>query len=218
MRYQNLTRRAVYLIAALALVAMALVPAAPAAALELGFDVRFTGVIQTVGSDTQAWVIGGQTLTTDGSTVVMKLADPVAPGLWADVAAKKQADGTLLARQITVRQEQVRLRGVVDSRPETNVGDWVIAGITVKGTEDTKTSARSGEIAAGKWVEAVMTEDGGVLTARQIYAIGEQDAVTISGEIQEINDAYWVVSSIKLNINPDGDGQGRLSRASRWSA
>lgn len=203
MQTRTFTRNAVYVIAALALVAMALVPAAPAAALELGFDVRFTGVIQTVGADSQAWVIGGQTLATDSSTVVMKLTEPVVPGLWADVAAKKQTDGSLLAKQITVRQEQARLRGVLTSRPEGTAGDWVIAGVTVKATEDTKTSNRGGELAVGKWVEAVMTEDGGVLTAKQIMGVGEQDAVLVSGEIQEITDTYWKISSIKLNIKPE---------------
>jgi hypothetical protein len=193
-------RGALYVVAVIALVAMALVPAASAATVDLGFDVRFTGVIQTVGTDSTAWVIGGQTLATDSSTTVMKLTEPVAPGLWADVAAKKQDDGTLLARQITVRQEQARLRGILTSRPEGTAGDWVIAGVTVKATEDTKTSTRGGELAVGKWVEAVMTEEGGVLTAKQIFAIGEQDAVTVSGEIQEVAETYWVVSSIKLMI------------------
>lgn len=203
MQTRTLMRNAVYVIAALALVAMALIPAAPAAALDLGFDVRFTGVIQTVGTDTAAWVIGSQTLATDSSTVVIKLTEPVVPGLWADVVAKKQDDGTLLARQITVRQEQARLRGILTSRPEGTAGDWVIAGVTVKATEDTKTSTRGGELAVGKWVEAVMTEEGGVLTAKQIMGIGDQDAVTVSGEIQEIADTYWVVSSIKLMIKGD---------------
>jgi hypothetical protein len=200
-------RGMLYVVAVMALVAMALVPAAPAAAVELGFDVRFTGVIQTVGTDTEAWVIGGQTLATNSSTTVMKLTEPVVPGLWADVAAKKQDDGTLLARQITVRQEQVRLRGILTSRPEGTAGDWVIAGVTVKATEDTKTSTRGGELAVGKWVEAVMTEEAGVLTAKQIFAIGEQDAVTVSGEIQEVADTYWVISSIKLMIKSESSAE-----------
>ena len=211
MRTNTLKRSAVYVIAVLALVAMALVPATTVAAVEVGFDVRFTGVIQTVGSDTEAWVIGGQTLATDSDTQVIKLTEPVVPGLWADVAAKKQADGSLLARQITVRQEQVRLRGVLTSRPEGTAGDWVIAGITVKATEDTKTSNRAGELEVGKWVEAVMTEEAGVLTAKQILGVGEQDAVMVSGEIQEITDAYWVVSSITLNIKAEGDEKTLIS-------
>lgn len=200
---KRLTRSAFVLIAVLALAGMVLAPAAPVAAVDLGFDVRFTGVIETVGTGTEAWVIGGQTLATDSTTQVIKLVEPAA-GMWADVAAKKQDDGTLLAKQITVRKEQVRLRGVLSAKPtEGNVGEWVIAGITVNVTADTKISARSGEVAVGKWVEAVMTEDGGVLTAQQILPISDQDAVIVSGEIQEIADTYWVVSGIKLNLEAE---------------
>lgn len=201
---KTLSRTIMIAIAVVALAAMVLAPAAPAAALEVGFDVRFTGVIETVGSDTQAWVIGGQTLTTDATTSIISFVQPVTPGMWADVAAKKLTDGSLLARQITVRKEQVRLRGILSAKPAEGIaGDWVIAGITVKATADTKVSSRTGEIAVGKWVEAVMTEDAGVLTAQQILAIGDQDAVTVSGEIQEIADTFWVISSIKLNIKPE---------------
>ena len=211
MQYKLLTRKVAYMIAALALVAMALVPAAPIAAAELDFDVRFTGVIQTVGSDSAAWVIGGQTLATDSATVVIKVVEPVAPGLWADVAAQKLDDGSLLARQITVRKEQARLRGILTSKPEGDTGEWIIAGVPVQVTEDTKTSTRSGEVAVGEWVEAVMTEEGGVLTATQIHGIGDQDAVIVSGEIQEATDAYWVISSIKVLIDTEGDDQTFIS-------
>ncbi len=201
---RKFSRTVMIAVAVFALAAMILAPAAPAAALELGFDVRFTGVVETVGTDTQPWVIGGQTLTTDATTVVIRFVEPVTPGLWADVAAKKLADGSLQARQITVRKEQVRLRGILSAKPaEGTAGDWVIAGVTVKATADTKVSSRTGDIAVGKWVEAVMTEDAGVLTAQQILAIGDQDAVTVSGEIQEVADTYWVISSIKLNIKPE---------------
>ncbi len=209
---KTLSRTLMLVVTVLALAVMVLAPAAPANALELGFDIRYTGAIQTVGTDTQAWVIGGQTLATDASTLIVKLVEPVTPGLWADVAAKKLADGSLLAKQITVRKEQVRLRGLLATKPaEGNVGDWVIAGITVKVTADTRISARSGDVAVGKWVEAIMTEDAGVLTAQQIIAIGDQDAVAVSGEIQEIADTYWVLSGIKLMIQPEGDAKTLIS-------
>jgi hypothetical protein len=209
MKPKTLRCTAIYVFAVIALAALALVPASPAAAVDLGFDVRFTGVIKTVGSGTVAWVIGGQTLATDETTLVVKSVEPVTSGLWADVAAKKLADGKLLARQITVRREQVRLRGVLTSKPQGNVGDWEIAGVVVKVTADTKIGSRSGEVATGKWVEAVMTEGGGVLTAIQILAVGDQDAVTVSGEIQQVKDDYWLVSGIKLLVQT-GEDTGTL--------
>jgi hypothetical protein len=140
------------------------------------------------------------------------LVETVEAGQWADVAAKKQSDGSLLAKQITVRKEQVRLRGVLESMPAEGVeGQWLIAGVPVEATADTKVSDRSGELAVGNWVEAVMTEDEGVLTARQIMAIGDQDAVIVSGEIQEVTDEYWVISSIQLLIDAEGDDATLIS-------
>jgi hypothetical protein len=72
-------------------------------------------------------------------------------------------------------------------------------------------SDRAGALVVGNWVEAVMTEDGGVLTAQQIFGIGEQDAVVVSGEIQEVTDEYWVISSIQLLIDAEGDDQTLIS-------
>lgn len=207
---RSVSRIAVVVVALFALVAMALVPAAPVEAVDVGFDVRFTGVVQTVGSDTEPWVIGGQTVMTDEDTTMIKLVEPTV-GVWADVAAKKNADGTLDAVQITVRQELARLRGVLMSKPAETEGEWVVAGVTIMATADTKISSRSSEIAVGKWVEVVMTEDKGVLTARTIAGIGEQDAVIVNGEIQEVTDAYWVISSIKVYIQPDGEGKTVIS-------
>lgn len=209
---KKLSRSVMVVVTVLALATMLLAPAA-AGAVELGFDVRFNGVVETVGTETDAWVIGGQTLTTDENTVLIKLVEPVEAGLWAEVAAKKQSDGSLLAKQITVRKEQVRLRGVLSEKPEGDVGAWVIAGVTVQVTEETQFSSRSGEIAVGKWVQAVMTEDGGVLTAFNIVGIGDQDAVTVSGEIQEVTDEYWVVSGITLWIETEVEPMTLISGA-----
>jgi len=197
------TLRALLVLALVALLGSAAVLPAAAGA-ELGFDVRFSGVIATVGATGEDWVIGGQTVATDANTNVVLTVSPATPGLWADVAAVKQADGSLLAKQIVVRPEQARLRGIVTTIPEGKVGDWVIAGVTVKVTADTKISDRSGAVAVDKWVEAVMTEDAGVLTATHIIGVGAQDGVMVSGEIQEyVANEYVVLSSIKLALNSD---------------
>lgn len=205
----------------IALGAVALVPATPVlAGVELGFDVRFTGVITTVGGTGAAWVIGGQTVATDANTNVLLTVSPAKVGLWADVAAKRQTDGSLLAKQITVRPEQVRLRGIVTSKPNTEgaVGEWVVAGVTINVTADTKINKRSGSTDVDHWVEVVMTEDGGVLTALLIMGIHAQDLVEVSGEIQSFADDHWVLSSMQLDIDADTlisgkPGVGLIGRA-----
>lgn len=183
--------------------AVGAVPAFAGVQVEVGFDVRFSGVITTVGAEGGTWVIGGQTVATDDATNVVLTVSPAAPGLWAEVAAAKLDDGSLLAKQITVRPEQVRLRGIVTDIPGTTTGAWVIAGVTVNVTDDTRISERSGKVAEGQWVEAVMTEAQGELTATHIVGVGAQDAIMVSGEIQQFSDSAWVISGIPLNINAD---------------
>ena len=206
MNVNRVMRTLSVLFVVVALGAVALVPATPVSAgVELGFDVRFTGVITTVGGEGVAWVIGGQTLATDANTNVLLTVSPAKPGLWADVAAKRRTDGSLLAKQITVRPEQVRLRGIVSGKPSTEgaVGEWVVAGVKVNVTAETKINKRSGPTDVGNWVEVVMTEDGGVLTALHMMGIAAQDMVELTGEIQSFTDVNWVVSSIKLTIDAD---------------
>lgn len=201
MKPRSVLRVSVFLIVVVALAAVALTPPSTAwAGAELGFDVRFNGVVQTVGSQSTPWLIGGQSLVTDANTQVFENAAP-AVGIWADVAAKRQVDGSLLAKQITLRPEQPRLRGPLQSKPDDSVGDWVIAGVTVKVTADTKIGARGQAIKVGGWVEAVMEETGGVLTAKNIIGTGAADAVIVNGELQSFSETEWVISSIPVAVS-----------------
>ncbi len=211
MKIKLVLRNFVWLIAAFALVGGALAPALPAAAEAetIPFDVRFTGVIVTAGGAGETWTVGPQTVATDARTVIVLTVQPAAAGLWAEVDALRQADGSLLARRITVLPEAVRLRGVVSTRPEAaaGVGDWVIAGVPVKVTADTKISQRGGPVGVGNWVEAVMEEEGGVFSALRIVGIETQDAVEVTGEIRSFDAvseaASWVLSGITLKLDAD---------------
>lgn len=207
MKLKLATRNIVWLFAVLALTLAAL-PALPAAAEADGgipSDLRFTGVITVAGGPGEPWTVGPQSVATDTQTMLLPTAQPAAPGLWAEVDAMRQADGSYLAKRIMVMPEAVRLRGIVIARPEPadGAGDWVIAGITVKVVTDTRISPRGGPVAVGNWVEAVMTEEGGVLTALRIIGIEPQDTVEVTGEIQGAGTESWVLSSIKLNLNPE---------------
>ncbi len=77
-------------------------PAAPDG--NAAFDVKFAGVITAVPAAAgEPWQIAGQTVKTDASTLLRLPGDePAAAGMWADVMAKKLADGTLLALKLTV--------------------------------------------------------------------------------------------------------------------
>ena len=51
--------------------------------------------------------------------------------MWADVTARRQADGSLLAQVIAVRAAEVRLKGPLMDKPDGGIGDWTVAGRTV---------------------------------------------------------------------------------------
>jgi hypothetical protein len=235
MKTKLVLRNFVWLIAAIALVGGALAPALPASAEAEGgmpFDVRFTGVIVTVGAASEPWTIGPQTVATDAKTIIVLNGLPckpgesttsdrtAAPGQWADVDAQRQADGSLLAKIIHVRPETVQLRGIVSAKPTTEdgVGAWTVAGVTIQVTEDTKIGTRGGSIDVGNWVEAVMTEESGMLTAVRILKVDDRDEVEVTGEIQSVAADKWVLSSIGLMLDANttvvGDpAAGLIARA-----
>lgn len=195
-----------FLIVVVALVAFVLAPTASAwGGWEFGIDVRFTGVIDTVGDLDTPWVVGGYTVAMDALTHVVEAGGPAAPGMWADVFAVRQADSSLLAKQITVRKEQVRLRGPITALPAEDdlVGDWAVAGVPVTTTDQTRFMDDGTPFELNDWVEAVMTEDGGTLTAYHIIAIAEREQIEIAGEIQAFSDTNWVLSSISVAVNTD---------------
>lgn len=207
MKQKFAMRNIAWLLAVLVLTVVA-IPALPAAAeADRGnpADLSFTGVIEVAGGPGQPWTVGPQIVATDTRTVLVLTVQPAAPGLWAEVDAIRQADGSYLAKRILVVPEAVRLRGAVSARPETadGVGDWTIAGVVVKVTAETKIGTRGGPVGMGNWVEAVMTQDGEVLTAQRIIGIEPQDTVEVTGEVQDAGVGSWVLSSIKLNVNAD---------------
>jgi hypothetical protein len=207
MKQKLAIRNIIWLLAVLVLTVVA-IPALPAAAeADRGnpADLSFTGVIEVAGDPGESWKVGPQTVATDLNTWIVPEILPAAPGLWAEVDAMRQADGSYLAKRIMVLPEAVRLRGVVSAQPEAVDGSsgWVIAGVVVKVTADTKIGLRGGPVGVGNWVEAVMTEDGGILTAQRIIGIEPQDTVEVTGEVQAAGAGSWVLSSIKLNLNTD---------------
>jgi hypothetical protein len=217
MKIKRILHAAMWLIAVFALAGGAL-PAFAEAEGGQPFDVRFTGVIVTVGGAGEPWTIGPQTVATDANTRIVFNGPPArpgepgggnpptqtaTPGQWAEVDAQRQADGSLLAKLIHVRPETVQLRGIVSDMPTAadGVGVWTIAGVAVQVTADTRIGARGESIAVGNWVEAVMTEDGGALTAVRILKVEERDEVEVTGAIQSFATDKWVLSAIMVTLN-----------------
>ncbi len=107
----------------LTLVVATFLPALPAQA-EVGtprFDVQFSGVITQVpaspGYPVGTWKIAGRDILVTTSTRVLPTSPAATAGMWADVMAKRQTDGTLLALKVIVRPPEIRIKGPIAAKP-----------------------------------------------------------------------------------------------------
>lgn len=201
------------LLALLVLVSLLVTPALAAAAEPDGaaFDVKFAGVITTVpATATDPWIIAGQTVKTDANTKIrMATEEDAAAGMWADVMAKKQSDGTLLAIKLTVMPAEMRVIGPLEVMPEGDMGVWTVAGIDFTVNEETEISDRGEPMMVDGWVEvhAVQTETG--LVATSIKSVEEQEDVEIYGAIEAFSETEWTISGVTIAANADTKVMGK---------
>lgn len=207
-----MTTRIRTLLALLLLVSVLLTPALVSAAEtdNAAWDVKFAGVIDTVPAAAgEPWVIAGQTVKTDALTKIRLSEDTeAAAGMWADVMAKKVADGSLLALKLTVMPAEMRLIGPLEVMAEGDVGTWTVAGLDFAVTEDTRISDRGEPIMVGNWVEvhAVVDDEateGAGLVAVTISAAEEQEDVELYGAIQAFSGTEWTVSTVVFPVNAE---------------
>ncbi|MBI2850784.1 MAG: hypothetical protein HYX80_07065 [Chloroflexi bacterium] len=127
-----------------------------------GEDSTTSGVIESISGDT--WVIGGKTIKVVQTTI---LDDGLAVGVTARVEFIKQADGTLIAKEIETdadddaadADEDIHFAGQIQS---TGPGGFVIGGKTFK--VDSKTVLDSGlGIGVNARVEFITLPDGTLL-------------------------------------------------------
>ena len=194
-----------WLLTVLVLAAGTFAPAgATLAATEARFDVKFSGVIDEAPAAAESpWTIAGQSVAVNHGTRVVLTTGTAEPGMWADVMAQRQEDGSLLALRVTVFPPEVRLKGPVTAKPDDpdGLGSWTIAGQTIIVTEETRISTRGGSADEGDWVEVYAHENpAGTLVAQRIRGIEMLPAVEIFGAIQGA-DPNWLLSSIPLTLD-----------------
>jgi hypothetical protein len=204
----------------LTLVVATFLPALPAQA-EAGtprFDVQFSGVITQVPASPDypvgVWKIAGRDILVTTSTRVLPTSPAATAGMWADVMAKRQVDGTLLALKVIVRPPEIRIKGPIADKPADpkGIGDWTIAGLTITVTDKTKISDRGGPLDIGDWAEVYALRDGMKLIAVRMRGIEIQPDIEIFGAIEACGDACgnesWSLSGIDLIVNDDTLIQG----------
>ncbi|MEM4724955.1 MAG: DUF5666 domain-containing protein, partial [Candidatus Hadarchaeum sp.] len=122
---------------------------------------EFQGLIES-WSPTK-WVVGGYTLIITTDT---RIEGSPQKGLLAEVKALRQADGTLVARQIVVQwpQEEVQFEGVVQSISPT---EWIVEGVTVR-IDDQTVIEGTPLVGLSVEVQGLLLPDGAVLGRRII--------------------------------------------------
>ncbi|MGC8786959.1 MAG: DUF5666 domain-containing protein [Anaerolineae bacterium] len=122
---------------------------------------EFQGLIET-WSPTQ-WVVGGHILIITADT---RIEGSPQRGLLAEVKALRQADGTLVARQIVIQlpQEEVQFEGIIQS---INPTEWVVEGVTVRIDAQTVIEGTP-EVGQSVEIQGLLLPDGAVLGRRII--------------------------------------------------
>ena len=111
-----------------------------------GFDVKFSGVIQTVGATGGVWTIGGIPVQTTAATqVILEGVTEAKAGMWANVMARRTAAGALTASKIivyaapantpVVKDGEVTVYGPIEA---FSAAEWTIAGVRFTITKDTR--------------------------------------------------------------------------------
>lgn len=195
-----------WLLAALALMLAIGLPAVPAQAQEAARpEVKFTGVIEAVPEATAypigVWRVAGQEITVTAATRVLPRSSAATAGMWADVMARRNSAGALIAQQIIVMPPEVRIKGPIGARPADGViGEWQIAGLTITVNADTKISERGSALNVGAWAEVFASKTDAGLVAVRLRGIERQEDVEVFGAIESFSDTRWVLSGIPLTV------------------
>ena len=177
-----------------------------AAHAEVDDEVRIHGVLEAI--DGHVWTVDGHDFSIDADT---KIEDAVTIGQLVDVEALLLADGTVLATEIEVEEEDkiastTRIRGIFEGTDDA--GRWLISGTPVIVNDDTDTDGMP-EIGQTVKVKAILIEDGS-LVAREIEnkhgSRGHDDAdgeIKIEGIFEGFtDDGRWIVNGVKFAVSP----------------
>ncbi|MDX2034358.1 MAG: DUF5666 domain-containing protein [Blastocatellia bacterium] len=126
------------------------------------------------------WKVSGRTVRVTPTTKIDQDDGPVAIGAFVEVKGVSQADGSLLATEIEVedddeneggRASYVKFYGTIEALPAGGAitGQWTVSGRKVNVTATTKIEPRSVAPAPGRIVEVAGTLDAnGIVTAIKI--------------------------------------------------
>ncbi len=162
--------------------------------------IQITGIIQVV-TDTSI-TIRDRVIEIDSSTVI---SGSLEVGFLAHVTAVREGDSLKALAIITVdtgeAASRVAFAGIIDAIVSDQ--EWVVSGITVTITADTRISGETPAVGKVAVVEGTLLDDGTV-QARRIVVSNKEDALIVfEGVIQSIGDEEWTVGGRTFEITPD---------------
>lgn len=183
-------------------------------------DVEFSGFIEGLpsGGLVGDWVVGGRTVHVSNSTRIKMQDGLVALTVFVEVKGSQQADGSVTATEIEVKNppqvgRKVEFQGNIQTLPAGGlIGDWVVSGRTVHVRNDTRIKDKDDVVAAvGVFVEVkgALQPDGSVNATeidleagpgviREVKFSGFISALPAGGLIGD-----WMVSGHAMHVTSD---------------
>jgi ABC-type xylose transport system substrate-binding protein len=151
----------------------------PAGAAFAGNDgsYKFSGTVESLPATGLVgdWVVSGRTVHVTAATRIEQEHGQVAVGAYVEVQGAQQADNSVNATKIEVKQgsgsgSSTKFSGTIQSLPASGlIGDWVVSGRTVHVTAATRIEQRRAPVRVGAYVEVKGTQQAdGSVTATKI--------------------------------------------------
>lgn len=143
------------------------------------------------------WVVSGRTVIVTAQTAIEERNGKVMIGADVEVTGSLASGGKFSATRVVVLPMiqlpplPVSLRGNIESLPSTSdlLGDWKVAGRTIKVTAQTRITGKTAQLVVGTLVEVRGTVETGQVLATAVTVIGAEATtgnITFVGEIASI--------------------------------
>jgi len=186
----------------------------PTSTPEMEEHIEFEGEVEAVNGD-GSYVIAGQTVLTDENTHFEPNAEAVAIGVWVEVKAVQEADGSLLALKIEVKDREygddehgakVEFQGTVEA---IDGNAYTIAGQVVMVSADTVFKPDQASITVGAWVkvEALTLSDGSLLARKiELKHAGEPgddevERMEFRGVVEAMDGNFITVAGMMVDVS-----------------
>ncbi len=170
---------------------------------------EFRGVIES--QDGSQWTISGTTVTVDQNTRIDERDGQAVVGATVDVMAITQADGSLWAKKIEVKDMSdgdhdhgVEFKGAIEAK---NRNMWTIGGRQVMVDANTQIDEQNGPANVGAYVEVkARRNDDGSLYANKIsvesrHDDGELPRIEWQGAIESMTGSVWTIGGRNVLVD-----------------